>query len=248
MNALIESVIYFNTQYNLAICKPCGSILPGIGLARHFRTKSHAALTTKERTAICDRVKEWNVISAETFYEGILVEGAIPAIKELPIYDVNRCNECGVVLGDAAITKHCNTHEYRKGGGNFIKCVKPIVVLIWTKVKAQTVNGNNKYFVVTTDPDDEALLMDKDALIKKTISFAEQEQKQRYLERNKINNEEHGKESPWLNYTGWQRRFAGEDMERLMKLIRLHIGDNEAWLQDIPKQVTMMLEHSYQGT
>ena len=124
-----------------------------------------------------------------------------------------------------------------------------IIDPMWIYQEAQTLQSNNKdikYFPVrkmrpTSLTDDDA------SLIQSMIDKAKKQHQQQYLQRHQIINDETGKDTPWLNYTGWKRMFAGVDMTKLVEMTRLAIADDERWLKDVEGQVCQMIEDAYLG-
>jgi len=126
-----------------------------------------------------------------------------------------------------------------------------MVVPIWSKQWMQTLNNSKrlvKYFPVckTVPPTQSA--MERQALIKATLKFAKEQNHQRHLQRHYIQNSEDGKDTPWIQYTGWKRRFEGCNMEDWVKLIDLELGLGEEEIYaSLHKKVVQMLELSYAG-
>ena len=85
-------------------------------------------------------------------------------------------------------------------------------------------------------------------LIQSTVNQAIEQHKERHLQRHQIVNNKSEKDTPWLNNTGWKRRFADMDMAKLTAMTRLELADEELWLKDIEEQVCQMIEDAYLGT
>jgi hypothetical protein len=120
---------------------------------------------------------------------------------------------------------------------------------MWKKVKAQTLYANRKYikyFLVSTDEHTD-ISTEKETLIQHTVSAANKQDKVRFLERQQVMNDEGGKDTPWLNRTGWKQRFIGEDMKALVQMTSSTISDEEQWLKDVESLVTKLVEHAYTG-
>jgi len=97
-----------------------------------------------------------------------------------------------------------------------------------------------KYFPVRrTNINDDTLL------IQSTVDRAIEQYKERHLQRNQIINSESGKDSPWLNYTGWKRQFVDMDMAALVRMTRLELADEDLWLKEVERQVCQMIEDAY---
>jgi len=77
--------------------------------------------------------------------------------------------------------------------------------------------------------------------------MAIEQNKERYLQRHQVVNNESGKDTPWLNYTGWKRQFVEMDMTELVRMTRLELADEELWLKDVGQQVCQMIENAYLG-
>jgi len=104
-----------------------------------------------------------------------------------------------------------------------------------------------KYFLVTEDEDRPPVMSEKHTLIRLALERGKEQDKVRNIDRHKIVNDESGKDTPWLNHTGWKRRFAGQDMSQLVQMISLDIRDEESWLKDVESQVCQMVELAYGG-
>ena len=126
-----------------------------------------------------------------------------------------------------------------------------MVVPIWSKQWIQTLNNGKrlvKYFPVRkTDPLTQPTT-EIDALIKATLKSAKEQNYQRHLQRHYIQNTDTGKDTPWIQYTGWKRMFEGCNMEEWVKLIDLELGAGEEEIYgSLHKKVIQMLEVSYIG-
>jgi hypothetical protein len=88
----------------------------------------------------------------------------------------------------------------------------------------------------------------RDALIRATLQSAKEQNRQRHQQRHYIHNTEDGRDTPWIQYTGWKRRFEGCNMEEWVKLIDLELGLGEEEIYaSLHKKVVDMLEHAYAG-
>jgi hypothetical protein len=105
-----------------------------------------------------------------------------------------------------------------------------------------------KYFPVRSANSNSPPATEIKALIKATLQMAKEQNHQRHLHRHFIQNEEDGRDSPWIQYTGWKRRFEGCNMEDWVKLIDLELGSGEEEIYaSLHKKVVEMLEHAYAG-
>jgi len=85
------------------------------------------------------------------------------------------------------------------------------------------------------------------SLIQSTVNKAIEQHKEHHLQRHQIVNNESSKDTPWLNNTGWKRRFADMDMAKLVAMTRLELMEEELWLKDVERQVCQMVEDAYLG-
>jgi len=105
-----------------------------------------------------------------------------------------------------------------------------------------------KYFPVRIVPHTSYSTTERQALIRATLKSAKEQNHQRHLQRHYIQNSEDGKDTPWIQYTGWKRRFEGCNMEDWVKLIDLELGLGEEKIYaSLHKKVVQMLELSYAG-
>jgi hypothetical protein len=120
---------------------------------------------------------------------------------------------------------------------------------MWTLQKAQTLQQSRnhiKYFPVR-ETCSNSHVNNATSLIQSTVNQAIQQHKEHHLQRHQIVNNESGKDTPWLNNTGWKRRFADMDMVKLVAMSRLELVDEEIWLKDVEQQVCQMIEDAYLG-
>ena len=122
-----------------------------------------------------------------------------------------------------------------------------MIAPMWIEQTAQTLHYNYiKYFPVRkTSPN--SSIDDDTSLIQSMIDKANKQHQEQHLQRHQIVNDESGKDTPWLNYTGWKRRFADMDMAKLVAMTQLMIEDDELWLKDVSSQVCQMIEDAYMG-
>ena len=122
-----------------------------------------------------------------------------------------------------------------------------MIAPMWIKQTAQTLHHNHiKYFPVrNTHPN--SSIDDDTSLIRSMIDKAKKRHQEQHLQRHQIINDETGKDTPWLNYTGWKRMFANADMSKLIGMTQLTIEDDELWLKDVASQVCQMIEDAYMG-
>jgi len=107
-----------------------------------------------------------------------------------------------------------------------------------------------KYFPVheSTADSDTQTTAEIDQLIQSTLASAETQENLRHLQRHHIYNEETGKDSPWIQFTGWQRRFNNCDMSEWAKLIELKLASGEEEVYgSVNKKVVEMIEQAYSG-
>jgi hypothetical protein len=122
---------------------------------------------------------------------------------------------------------------------------------IWSEQKIQTLHTSQrliKYFPVRIIHHTFQSATEINGLIKATLQTAKEQTRQRHVQRYYIQNEETGKDTPWIQYTGWKRRFEGCNMEDWVKLIDLELGSGEEEIYaSLHKKVVEMLEHAYAG-
>jgi len=115
---LINSILHYDVLNNLAICRPCGTVLPK-DIQSHFR-KHHNALSNQERQGLCNHVQGLNAQTPEAFLQSISADIPIPAIKHLPVHDILQCDVCGLLGGDTKMLIHCQSeYEWTKSQGTF---------------------------------------------------------------------------------------------------------------------------------
>ena len=94
----------------------------------------------------------------------------------------------------------------------------------------------------------DTVVPDQISLIQSTINKANEQDKERHFQRHQSIIDKGGKDTPWLNYTGWKRQFAETDMAKLIAMTRLELADEEIWLKNVGRQVCEMIENAYLGT
>ena len=120
LQKLINSLIYYNNEYHLAICKPCGSVLPK-NIALHFY-RIHNTLSNIERTSIVDYINTLDIEQPEDILKQFSVETEIDMIEGLPIHEVICCTVCKLLGAESTIIKHCQSeHSWITGQGNYCK-------------------------------------------------------------------------------------------------------------------------------
>ena len=108
---LINSLIYYNAEYQLAICQPCGSVLAG-NTALHLQ-RFHNILSHRERSTIANYVNTLTRQRPEDIMKNISVEIETDAIEGLPIHTVAVCKACKLLGAESTIIKHCqNKHSW----------------------------------------------------------------------------------------------------------------------------------------
>ena len=122
---------------------------------------------------------------------------------------------------------------------------------IWSEQKLQSLQVSKeliKYFPVRTTAPVAQSVTERQEVIKATLKTVKDQNHQRHLQRHYIQNSEDGKDTPWIQYTGWKRRFEGCNMENWVKLIDLELGLGEEEIYaSLHKKVVQMLELSYAG-
>jgi len=122
-----------------------------------------------------------------------------------------------------------------------------MVVPMWTKQTAQTFQRNPaKYFPVQRTHSN-SIVNDTTSLIQSTINKGNEQDKERHFQRHQTMSDKGGKNTPWLNYTGWKRQFVDMDMTALVTMTRLELADEELWLKNVGRQVCEMIENAYLG-
>jgi len=117
LQQLISSFIYYNSDYRLAICQPCGSVLPK-NVALHLY-RFHDTLSHIERTAIVNYINTLEHEQPDNILKEISFETEIDAIEGLPIDEVACCTACKLLGAESTIIKHCqNKHNWITGRGN----------------------------------------------------------------------------------------------------------------------------------
>jgi Orsellinic acid/F9775 biosynthesis cluster protein D len=248
--SLVDSFICYNTKYRLAICKPCGTVLPK-DVATHLR-HLHASFDASERQAICEYIKQWELTSPELFYLSLPLNEPIAAIAGLTVHNIARCNTCAFLGSEQTMeVKHCRVeHGWIKSDGNFIESMELTLEPMWAPITAQTLSSNKqqkKYFPVTLNPETGVVATSTVGLIHRTLLLANDQDKTHHLARHDIEHGENSKDTPWLTRTGWKRQFGGQNMSTLAALISLKMREDEIWLQDIQRLTCQVIENCYLG-
>ena len=116
LQQLTSSLIYYNSQYRLAICQPCGSVLPS-NIALHL-SRTHKTLSKMERTAVINYMNMLDTERPENVLKEISSETEIDAIEGLPIDEVLCCTICKLLGANSTIIKHCQSkHGWLTGQG-----------------------------------------------------------------------------------------------------------------------------------
>ena len=80
------------------------------------------------------------------------------------------------------------------------------------------------------------------------MAIAKVRDHERHLQRHRIYNEKTGKDTPWIQYTGWKHVFDNCNMAEWDKLIDLKLAPGEEEIyRSVNDQVMEMLEHTYKG-
>jgi hypothetical protein len=119
---------------------------------------------------------------------------------------------------------------------------------IWVKQTVQTLQQNRSKYFSVRKPHSSSINDIAVSLIQSTINKGNEQDKECHFHRHRTISNNDGKESPWLNYTGWKRQFADADMAKLVAMTRLELADEELWLKDVGCQVCKMIENAYLGT
>jgi len=116
LQQLINSLVYYNTEYRVAICQPCGSVFPK-DVATHLRNY-HYVFSTSERGAIINYINTLDIRRPENIMEYISLTTEVDAIEGLPIYNLVRCKNCQKLGAESTILAHCqNKHGWNTTQG-----------------------------------------------------------------------------------------------------------------------------------
>jgi len=108
LQRLIDSLICYNEEHRLAICRPCGLVFP-THVASHLRN-FHYALSKQERRAIIRYIDTLDTQLPEDVIKGLSSEIEIDAIDGLPIHDrIVCCEACQLLGAESTIIRHCQT-------------------------------------------------------------------------------------------------------------------------------------------
>ena len=116
---LIDSVVYYNTKYKLAICRACGIVFPK-NIAVHLRN-FHSVLLNSERAAILNHINALDIQQPECIMQNISELGEIDAIDGLPIHELVQCTICQALAAKSTIIRHCqDKHNWTTSQGILI--------------------------------------------------------------------------------------------------------------------------------
>ena len=102
---LIDSLVYYNTKYRLAICIPCGTVFPK-HIATHIK-KYHNGFTSAERATIVNYIKELDVQSIDDVAKTLSATIEIDAIEGLPTQTITGCQNCNILSAESTMIGHC---------------------------------------------------------------------------------------------------------------------------------------------
>jgi hypothetical protein len=102
---LIDSVVYYNEKYKLAICQSCGIVFPK-NIAAHLRN-FHNVLSISERAAILNHINALDIQEPEHIMQNISVKTETDAIDGLSIYELVQCIICQALGAKSTIIRHC---------------------------------------------------------------------------------------------------------------------------------------------
>ena len=129
-------------------------------------------------------------------------------------------------------------------------CCQLTVAPIWSRQLLQTLHNAKqlvKYFPVRK-PVGPQPITGLDSRIQATLATAKTQDHERHLHRHRIYNQETGKDTPWIQYTGWKRVFDNCDMIEWRKLIDLELAPGEEEIyKSVNNKVMEILEHAYKG-
>jgi hypothetical protein len=109
---IIDSLVYYNAKYHLAICKPCASVFPK-NVATHLRDH-HNVFSLSERAAIVKYINMLHIRELDDIMKEVSSKTEIDAIEGLPIYEnIVRCQSCQKLGAESTIIVHCrNEHNW----------------------------------------------------------------------------------------------------------------------------------------
>ena len=102
---LIDSVVYYNIKYKLAICRSCGIVFPK-NIAAHLRN-FHNVLSISERAAILNHINTLDIQQPEDVMQNISIKTESDAIDGLPIHELVQCTICLALAAKSTIIRHC---------------------------------------------------------------------------------------------------------------------------------------------
>lgn len=118
LQELITSLIHYNSKYRLAICKPCGSVLPKNTLL-HFR-RLHNTLSNIERASIIKYIGSLDIQQPEDISNQFLFETEIDEIVGLPVHELVGCTVCKLLGAESTVIKHCQSeHSWTTGRSKY---------------------------------------------------------------------------------------------------------------------------------
>ena len=103
---VIDSLVYYNARYRLAICQPCGSVFPR-NVVTHLRDH-HNMLSVSERAAIVQYINKLDILEPNDIIKELSSGVEIDAIEGLPIHEeIVRCQGCQKLGAESTIIIHC---------------------------------------------------------------------------------------------------------------------------------------------
>jgi len=249
-NKLVNDLIIYHQDLGLAICRPCGIAFPTD--AKCHLLKHHKMLRPSERQELAQHIQLLpERRSFEEIHSNLSAAVEIEEIQGLPSTEAFKCGHCTFLGAEASVKLHCRSHGWVVGQRDFHFVLELIIAPIWFAQWIQTLHNAKtlvKYFPVRKTAPFTQTVTERQALIKATLKSVKEQNHQRHLQHHYIHNSEDGKDTPWIQYTGWKRRFEGCNMEDWVKLIDLELGLGEEEIYaSLHKKVIQMLELSYAG-
>jgi hypothetical protein len=196
----------YNTKYRILICRQCKFVVHRDSLQRHLERR-HGDRDWQIRNQLVVYARTLDLIPIK---EMKLLQPDAEVIEGLDVLDGLNCTDCGYLCAtQETMMQHCRRQH------SWLKRVGPR----WGTCHVQrlfTGGDSNKYFRVELRPRDNERLTLMDDLVHALIDSKDRMEREQEHQLTMVSRS-HGKVdlTPWMQRTGWQRMFAGRDMQLL---------------------------------
>lgn len=218
MNSITEYIIH-NQEHSIVICRQCKFAIPPGWIPRHFR-ESHSTIPIDLRNKINQVCIDLQLNEPDQI---LIPREECEAIEGLELMNGFKCgyDDCGkYTKTNTTMKKHCRAKH------GWVTSMKEMweSQMIQTFFQAQhckcdhpITHADSRYFPVTVESEPDSTLIQN--LITSLLNNAKTKDENHQRELNKVpENSELVTLTPWLRRTRWHERFAGRNMEQLIKL------------------------------